>query len=281
VLVLFLTAIFCAGVFYIVVGGKSGLSQAGYRFDLNGFNLDARYPHYALPPGVPVLHVYFIGDSYTFVNNLPLMLATVAASDTVNPVDIETGMVAVGNNTLDQLWQNHAAHDTLRSQHWDYVVLQEHSMQTLHPEWVQIMHTAMTNWNEEIRQAGAKPIVYITWARKPGSDWYDVNKYPGAGFGDPVSMQNQIDKVTNNFAAEISASIVPVGDYWATCGDQIGVPDFYNADGTHPSLAGDYLIALLFYRALTGHKPANVSYVAPGVSPEQTQLLIKCASYGG
>lgn len=279
-LVLFLTALLCAGV-YIVLGGKNGLSQTGYRFDLKGFNLDARYPHYDLPPGAPELHVYFIGDSYTFVNNLPQMLAAVAASDTVNPVDIETGMVAVGNNTLDQLWQNQAAHDTLRSQHWDYVVLQEHSMQTLHPEWVQIMHTAMTRWNEEIRQAGAKPIVYITWARKPGSDWYDVNKYPGAGFGDPVSMQNQIDKVTNYFASEIGASIVPVGDYWATCGDQTGIPDFYNADGTHPSLAGDYLISLLFYRALTGHKPANVSYVPPGVSLEQAQLLIKCASYGG
>jgi hypothetical protein len=179
-------------------------------------------------------------------------------------------VIAAGNKTLDQLWQNRDAHETLPSQHWDYVVLPEHSMQTLNPERVQIMHTAMTSWNEEIRLAGAK-----------GSDWYDVRKYPGAGFGDPVSTPNQIDKVTNYFAAEIGASIVPVGDYWAACGDQTGIPDFHNADSTRPAWRETISSSLLFYRALTGHNPANVSYVAPGVSPEQARLLKQCASYAG
>jgi hypothetical protein len=65
------------------------------------------------------------------------------------------------------------------------------------------------------------------------------------------------------------------------CEDQPGAPDFYNRDGTHPNFAGDYLVALLFYRALTGHKPDHVAYVAPGLTPEQAALIKKCASYGG
>jgi hypothetical protein len=131
-----------------------------------------------------------------------------------------------------------------------------------------------------IRQVGAKPVVYETWARKPGSAWYDAKKYPGAGFGDPAYMQDQIDKVTKDYAAEIGASIVPVGDFWAACRDLPGMPELYNPDGTHPSMAGDYLIALLFYRALTGHALAHISFVPANLSAEEAQLLIKCASSG-
>jgi hypothetical protein len=222
--------------------------------------------------------VYFIGNSYTYVNDLPHMVAAVAASDTVTPVDIETRMVAVAGSTLDQLWNIQEAHDTLHSRDWDYVVLQENSTQTLLEEWVHVMFTAMTHWNEEIRTAGAKPVIYETWARQPGSDWYDPDKYPGLSFGNPTYMQDRVDKITNNLAAMIEAPVVPVGDYWAACRDKPGMPDLYNPDGTHPSLAGDYLIALLFYRALTGHTIANVSYTPSGISGDQVQLLRTCVT---
>jgi hypothetical protein len=138
----------------------------------------------------------------------------------------------------------------------------------------------MIDWNTAIRQAGAKPIVYETWARKPGSDWYDLTKYPEGGFGNPAYMQNQIDTITNQFAAEIGAHVVPVGDFWVACEKRPGAPDLYYRDGTHPSLAGSYLIALLLYRMFTAHSLANVRYIPNGMSPEDALLLKKCASLG-
>ena len=152
----------------------------GYNLPRSPFEFTkANYPHYSLPAATPVLHIYFLGDSYTFFFDLPHMVAAVAASDTVNPVDIEPEMVAKGNIKLAKLWDDPEAQAMLHSRHWDYVVLQEHSMQTLRPEWIQLMHQSMIDWNTAIRRSGAKPIVYETWA--PGSRAQLIRSYKVSG----------------------------------------------------------------------------------------------------
>jgi hypothetical protein len=40
------------------------------------------------------------------------------------------------------------------------------------------------------------------------------------------------------------------------------------------------LTALLFYRAVTGHKLNGITYVPEGLTPEAAGALIRCAAYG-
>ncbi len=244
----------------------------------------ARQPEHVkdpTPPNAPTIWVFFLGNSYTFFHDLPHMIAAVAASDTQNPVNIQTVMAAEGNHTLDELWNETEPRTLYLSHHFDWMVLQEHSMQTLIPEWIPVMQRGMINWSNLARKSGTQPIVYETWSRKPGSDWYDPAKYPNSGMINPEQMQMQIDRVTNAVAAQIKAPVVPVGDYWAACRPLKGAPEIYAPDATHPNVVGTYLIALLFYRYLTGHSLEHVTYVASGIGTESARFLKKCASYGG
>jgi hypothetical protein len=225
------------------------------------------------------MHILFLGNSYTFVNDLPRMIADVAASDTENPVIIQPGIFSRGAATLEELWNANVAQDAIRSRHWDYVVLQELSVAPVEDGLIPQMQDAMTQWSGLARAAGATPVVYETWARKGGSNWYNRAKYPELNLGDPVKMQIRIDDVTNSIAAQLQLPVIPIGDYWAACQRGIkGFPDLYYRDGTHPSLAGDYLVALLFYRNLTGHKLDHVTYIPFGISSEEARLLVQCAS---
>src|SRR5215216_2269984 len=70
------------------------------------------------------LHVLFIGNSYTFVNNLPRLVAALAANE-ARPLQTES--VTEGGATLKLHWQKGDALRAIRQGHWDYVVLQEHS----------------------------------------------------------------------------------------------------------------------------------------------------------
>jgi len=256
--------------------------KSEYKFDPKGYNFDARYPEFPLPTDAPVLHVLFIGDSYTLVNNMPFMLAAVAASDTASPVDIKPETYGLAGSTLGDLWPGQAGHALLHARSWDYVVLQDMSLLPTNAMKVPQMYDAMTEWNTEIRQTGARVVIYQAWAMKPYSDWYLApERHRNFDLVSPEIMQNKIDTVTSGIAGKIGASVVPVGDIWEVCRDRPGMPDLYLADGSNPSLAGDYLVALLFYQMLTRHKPDNISYVPPGITAEQAQLLKKCASYGG
>ncbi len=248
---------------------------------LNSYNIDEVYPHYDTPSDAPVLNVMFIGNSYTFVNNMPFMIQAVAASDRADPVVLNPVLFAIPSATLKGLWSRPDARDKLALRHWDYVVLQENSGLPTSPAGVEEMHEGIINWDAAVKAAGSRTILYETWARKAGSDWYSKQKYPDLDLVSPSVMQEKVDEAYNAFASDIGAALVPVGDYWAMCEEQPGAPDFYNKDGTHPNFAGDYLVALLFYRALTGHRLENVTYVAPGLTPDQAALIKKCASYGG
>lgn len=244
------------------------------------YNFEAVYPHDDPPPRTPVLRVFFVGDNYTLANNMPALLTAIAASDVKTPVDIKTGVFAASDATLGELWEEGSGRRALSSLRWNFVVLQDMGLLPISPAGAAEMYGDVKKWDIDAKKIGAHTVVYETWARKPGSAWYtDKKKYPTLNLGTPESMQDKIYNATNWVAADIGAGIVPVGDYVAACRDMPGMPDFYYDDGNHPSLAGDYMIALLFYHGLTGHRVGNVTYVPDGLTPDDVRLLKKCVAF--
>lgn len=249
--------------------------------DVSKYKYTVKYPHDPAPKGAPKLRMFFIGDTYTMTNNLPELIEAIAATDKASPVNVETAMFAMGSASLNDLYEEGSGRGMVRAPGWDYVVLQDDSLLPTTIAGAGQMYTAMEKWAKDIRHGGGKIIVFETWARKPGSAWYtDQKKYGSLKLGSPDVMQDKIDTAANGIAYDIGAAIVPAGDYWQACAAMEGMPDFYDADGHHPSLAGDYLVALLFYRAVTGHKLSGITYVPAGLTPEAAGTLIRCASYG-
>ncbi len=266
------------------LGSSSDGSPSGSLFSMftndKDYNFEAVYPHDEPPPHTPVLHVFFVGDNYTLTNNMPALLTAIAASDAKSPVDIKTGVFAAADATLGELWEEGSGRRALSAVHWNFVVLQEMGLLPINPSGAAEMYEDVRKWDVDAKKIDAHTIVYETWARKPGSAWYtDKKKYPTLNLGSPESMQDKIYNATNWVAADIGAGIIPAGDYVAACHDIQGMPDFYHVDGNNPSLAGDYMIALLLYHGLTGHKVGNVTYVPEGLTEDDVRLLKKCVAF--
>src|SRR5262249_39693411 len=69
--------------------------------------------------------VLFIGNSYTYFNNLPEVFARLAEAG--HGGKIETTMVAPGGWRLKDHWEKGTGRGLLESGNWDFVVLQEQS----------------------------------------------------------------------------------------------------------------------------------------------------------
>ena len=219
-----------------------------------------------VPAGAPKLSILFVGNSYTFVNDLPLMLRAIAA-DAKNPEDIQTGEAVHRGARLLDTWEDGTARALLASRQWNYVVLQEQSTMAMQPADQATARAGFLAWGQAAHAVGALPVVYETWARQPGA--------AGDAGG---AMQAQIDYVLGAAAGSINATIVPAGDAWARCETKPNAPLLYAPDGAHPSLAGTYLTALLFYRILTGNSPADSHYVPPGLDAGVAGVLRGCAA---
>src|SRR5271169_3959760 len=74
----------------------------------------------------PSLRILFIGNSYTYFNNLPEIFSRLAMAGQPG-LSVETTAITVGGSTLAQHRQRGAAQKAIREGHWDYVVLQEQS----------------------------------------------------------------------------------------------------------------------------------------------------------
>ena len=79
--------------------------------------------------GEPPLKVLFIGNSYTYVNDLPSLI--VGLADAAGGRKIQTDQYVVGGYTLEQQTNDPKAIAKIRERKWDMVVLQENSLARL------------------------------------------------------------------------------------------------------------------------------------------------------
>jgi lysophospholipase L1-like esterase len=224
------------------------------------------------------LRILFIGNSYTFFNDMPRMVAEIASSDPNNPFKLEIKSVTQGGGRLPEQLKTGEGHHAIQSGRWDFVVLQEQSFWAVHPSTVAETTNAAAQWTDLIREQNAKPVLYMTWPRKPGSFWYTDKDH--AFLKNSNFMYSAFHRETNRLATKLKAGVVPVGDYWMyTLENHPGI-DLYASDGSHPSPSGSYLAALLFYRYFTARSPEEASYTPWGLDKDAVKNLKTIAAMG-
>jgi hypothetical protein len=107
------------------------------------------------------------------------------------------------------------------------------------------MHENVRLFAAPIAESGARPALYATWARRNAPE-----------------TQEAITAAYTAIAAEIGATLVPVGSAWQAFTGAFEAPALYDRDMSHPSGAGSYLAACVFFSVLFGRSPAGL---APGV----------------
>lgn len=217
----------------------------------------------------------FVGNSYTFVNDLPTAFRELASAAGQAPLRVES--VTAGGYTL-------AMHDTdlhtdgtalatfLRTgtaadRAWDVVVLQEQSQIPGFPSGQPELLASLDAAADLAAAADPAPIViYGTWGRERGDD-LNPDLYP-----DFATMEGRLEAGFRAMAARIAADghvvrIAPVGPAFARIHDGLVAEGadplaadspfvaLYASDGSHPSPQGTYLAACVVFGTLTGTDP--------------------------
>ncbi len=219
-----------------------------------------------LGPGT-CTRVLFIGNSFTFVNDLPGEFAQLARSGG-NRTKVD--MVAEGGWTLAQHAASVGSLDKIKSAQWDFVVVQEQSqIPAVEQSRVTMMFPAARSLAFIIGQAGATPLFFLTWGHRDG--------YPENGMGNYASMQAQLNNGYLRIANELAAPIAPVGAAWQMAlVRNIGL-DLWQPDGSHPSPQGTYLAACVFYATIFRRSPEGLSYTG-GLSRDVASSLQSIAA---
>jgi uncharacterized protein DUF4886 len=206
--------------------------------------------------------VLFIGNSYTMVNDLPSMFVNLARSGGHR---VEVGTAAEGGWSLADHAGSSVTAATLASANWDIVVLQEQSQIPSVEQLRQAqMYPAARRLIGAIRNQGARPLFFLTWARRDG--------WPENGMPDYASMQSAIDDGYLAIAADQHAAVAPVGNAWSALLRRDSPATLWQDDGSHPTVAGTYLAACVFYATIFRESPKGLGYHS-NLSPDEATTL--------
>lgn len=182
--------------------------------------------------------VLFVGNSLTYSNDLPGMVAALA---TQAGAHIRATTIANGNYSLEEHWADGVVPHLLRTRRWNFVVMQQGSS-ALPESQVHLRH-----WSEQfgplITASGAEPVLLSVWPLQ--SRLFD---FPNVA----TSYRNA--------AAAIDALYAPAGDAWTRFGDYSRL----YSDGLHPTTLGTYLAALVVLERITGIRPDQLPDRIPG-----------------
>ena len=220
--------------------------------------------------------VLFIGNSYTYYNNLPEMISNIAndLGDTVN-YDQNTP----GGTSLYAHSQNQTTINKINQQNWDFVVLQDQSQRpSLSPSYVaasvypyatQLVNLINSNY------ICSEPVFYMTWGRKYG-DQTNCQSYP------PVctflGMQERLRDSYLTMGLDNNASVSPVGIAFKNSISLDSTIDLYTSDNSHPSIYGSYLAACTFYSTIFKKSSVGCSYKPNAINQSDALFLQQVAS---
>ena len=187
--------------------------------------------------GPPVL---FIGNSLTYVNDLPGIVQSLADSAGGPALAVET--VAFPDYALIDHWNEGVAAGHARGEiakgGWKFVVLQQG------PSSVDVnrdtLRLATKLFAQEMSKVGATPALLSAWPT--------------------IDRRQDFPRAIESYtlaASDVNGVLLPVAAAWVAAWQRDSTLALYS-DGLHPSVVGSYLSALVIYAALQHHTPVGL-----------------------
>ena len=203
-------------------------------------------PGAAAPDGT--LRVLFIGNSYTYVNNVPALLEAVAAQSGGPAIETEM-LVAPGARLIDFV-EAEAVLDRLDGERWDFVVLQElgghlaclsTGQRPLPTECTESI-ASHRKLAKAARRNGARVLLFGTWSMTE-------------------NVQGVVSRSSRRVASMIDATLVDVG--WMLERAQRADPALalFQPD-RHLRPAGSVLAAIALWQGITGRRVTPAAFEA-------------------
>jgi hypothetical protein len=222
------------------------------------------------------LDILFIGNSYTYANNMPQMVSEIALSfgDTLNfesstPGGATFNVHSTNTNTLNKISQKP----------WDYIVLQAQSQEpSFSPTQVAndvFPYAQILIDSIESNSTCTEPIFFMTWGRKYG-DQQNCQFYP------PIctylGMQQRLRESYLDMTFNHNATCSPVGICWKESIAQDSTLNLFSPDNSHPSIYGSYLAACSFYSTIFKKPSLGSGYIPNGIDTSTAIFLQTIAS---
>ncbi len=222
------------------------------------------------------LDILFIGNSYTYANNMPQMVSEIALSfgDTLNfesstPGGATFNVHSTNTNTLNKISQKP----------WDYIVLQAQSQEpSFSPTQVAndvFPYAQILIDSIESNSTCTEPIFFMTWGRKYG-DQQNCQFYP------PIctylGMQQRLRESYLDMTFNHDATCSPVGICWKESIAQDSTLNLFSPDNSHPSIYGSYLAACSFYSTIFKKPSLGSDYIPNGIDTSTAIFLQTIAS---
>ena len=211
----------------------------------------------ATGPAEPAKNLLFFGNSYTYTNDIPGLIKSLAVADGHSAPLIVSDLKG-GSNLTRQLAQatvhpeSNVAHSEMAHKTFDFVIIQGHSHDPFGR--ADFIRNALAIFkavraDRTGQGATATAILYQTWA----------------GAEDTKGTQRAISDTYLGAAKAIVAAadknavrVAPVGDAFARLKFD---KSLYKADGSHPSPKGSLLSAMVLYRTIyAGETVSDLAY---------------------
>lgn len=188
------------------------------------------------------MKVLFIGNSYTYVNDLPSVFVRVCAE---HGTEASADLVAAGGYTLahyvsDANEQAKRLRVLTAENKYDFIVLQEQSVRPAsNPE---TFFKSLEELLKLLEPNGAKPVLYETWGRADGSETLTSNGWTHE------AMQERLFSAYSKAAKKYGCILVPAGEAFSKA-YRSGTAVFQE-DGSHPSPEGTRVAAEAIFEAI-------------------------------
>jgi hypothetical protein len=202
------------------------------------------------------LRILFVGNSYTFVSNMPHLVSLISDSTSVKLV---TSKSTASGASLSDHWNGEKglkSKEAISSGKYDIVVLQGHSMETI--EEKEEFFRYSKKLSDLVKASGAKPYLYVTWARQ---------KVP--------QYQETITEIYQQASEQNDCGLILVGEAWKLARTLRPDIQIFMLDGSHQSDLGAFLTACVFVGVFSGEVPVNLptNYSVKDMNGEQVVLF--------
>lgn len=175
------------------------------------------------------MRILMLGNSFTTANHMPDMLAELTGAEIVQHT---RGGARLAEQLNTKTKMGMRTQEALKNQEWDFVILQEMSNGPITSKKSFLENAEKLC--EQIRENGAKPVFYATWAYQRGRKKLET-------FGmDYDEMYQQMYETYHQAADMNHALIADVGKRFYELSDE---EKLYADDGCHPNEKGSRMAA--------------------------------------
>lgn len=236
------------------------------------------------------INVLFVGNSLTYYNDMPQILQKILDSQNLNYKVLQSTYPGISltqhlnkkitvteNGTeLSPLEKNDTSVTVklLKSKKWDFIVLQDGTVRLLIPEVNKLMVIpAINNFKDYLKEDKTAFILLKTW---PNLDTFPKQHcYPSVIVDKSINKDmccsptiiskdeeaRLINSSYDSVALVTNVSTVPITDCFMEIIKHYPNVNLYE-DKSHPSKAGAYLNACVFYKYFTKQNASSIKYTA-------------------